>query len=173
MSRFQTSLIDTTQSCAHTLLDTIQMVLDYSKVNAFTKHPPGEKLNVRPHVVKGGIEPLLSTYSHVNLAAIAEEVIEGVTTGYLSRYDPGLELGQGGERAKRDAKTFEDLVAMPQSPVEIILDVSPPQDWTFVTQPGAYRRIIMNIFGNSLVRRLPYRMVTSEMLIINSHRNTQ
>jgi hypothetical protein len=41
---------------------------------------------------------------------------------------------------------------MPQSPVEVILDVSPPQDWTFVTQPGAYRRIIMNIFGNSLVR---------------------
>jgi len=153
MSRFQASLIDTTESCAHTLLDTIQMVLDYSKVNAFTKHPPGEKLNVRPHVVKGGVEPLLSTYSHVNLAAIAEEVIEGVTTGFLSRSDPSMELGYSGERAKRDAKTFEDLVAMPQSPVEVILDVSPPQDWTFVTQPGAYRRIIMNIFGNSLVRR--------------------
>lgn len=52
------SLIDTTESCAHTLLDTIQMVLDYSKVNAFTKHLPGKRLNVRPHVVKGGIEPL-------------------------------------------------------------------------------------------------------------------
>jgi signal transduction histidine kinase len=64
-----------------------------------------------------------------------------------------MELGFPGERAKRDAKTFEDLVAMPQSPVEVILDVSPPQDWTFITQPGAYRRIIMNIFGNSLVRQ--------------------
>ncbi|KAI4782840.1 hypothetical protein E4T52_02210 [Aureobasidium sp. EXF-3400] len=150
MSRFQALLIDTTESCAHTLLDTIQMVLDYSKVNAFTKHPPGERLNVRPHVVKGGVEPLLSTYSHVNLAAIAEEVIEGVTTGFLAKSDPSLELGYPGERAKRDAKTFEDLIAMPQSPVEVILDVSPPQDWTFITQPGAYRRIIMNIFGNSL-----------------------
>ncbi|KAI4852013.1 hypothetical protein E4T44_01770 [Aureobasidium sp. EXF-8845] len=150
MSRFQASLIDTTESCAHTLLDTIQMVLDYSKVNAFTKNPPGERLNVRPHVVKGGVEPLLSTYTHVNLAAIAEEVIEGVTTGYLAKSDPSMELGFSGDRAKRDAKTFEDLVAMPQSPVEVILDVCPPQDWTFVTQPGAYRRIIMNIFGNSL-----------------------
>jgi hypothetical protein len=60
------------------------MVLDYSKVNAFTKNSPGERLNVRPHVVKGGVEPLLSTYTHFNLAAIAEEVIEGaiLTTLY-------------------------------------------------------------------------------------------
>jgi signal transduction histidine kinase len=64
-----------------------------------------------------------------------------------------MELGFAGDRAKRDVKTLEDLVAMPQSPVEVILDVSPPQDWTFVIQPGAYRRIIMNIFGNSLVRQ--------------------
>ncbi|KAI5235800.1 hypothetical protein E4T43_09030 [Aureobasidium subglaciale] len=150
MSSFQASLIDTTESCAHTLLDTIQMVLDFSKVNAFTKDPPGENLNIRPHVVKGGVEPLLSTFSHVNLAAIAEEVIEGVTTGFLAKSDPSMELGFAGERSKRNAKTFEDLVALPQSPVEVILDVSPPQDWTFVTQPGSYRRIIMNIFGNSL-----------------------
>lgn len=150
MSPFQTSLVDTTESCAHTLLDTIQMVLDFSKVNAFTKDQPGEKLNVRPHVVKGGVEPLLSTYSHVNIAAIAEEVIEGVTTGFLAKSDPSIELGFAGERAKRDAKTFEELLAMPQAPVEVILDVKPPQDWTFVTQPGSYRRIIMNLFGNSL-----------------------
>ncbi|KAG9513880.1 hypothetical protein KCV07_g8465, partial [Aureobasidium melanogenum] len=150
MSPFQASLVDTTESCAHTLLDTIQMVLDFSKVNAFTNDQPGEKLNVRPHVVKGGVEPLLSTYSHVNLAAIAEEVIEGVTTGFLAKSDPSMELGFAGERAKRDAKTLEDLLALPQSPVEVILDVSPPQDWTFITQPGSYRRIIMNLFGNSL-----------------------
>ncbi|THW76237.1 hypothetical protein D6D19_03321 [Aureobasidium pullulans] len=150
LTPFQKSLIDTTESCAHTLLDTIQMVLDYSKVNAFTKDQPGEKLNIRPHIVKGGVEPLLSTYSHVNLASIAEEVIEGVTTGHLAKSDPSMELGFSGERARFNAKTFEELLAMPQSPVEVILDVSPPQDWTFVTQPGAYRRIIMNVFGNSL-----------------------
>ncbi|KAH0022563.1 hypothetical protein KCU78_g5729, partial [Aureobasidium melanogenum] len=150
MTPFQASLVDTTESCAHTLLDTIQMVLEISKVNAFTKDQPGEKLNVRPHVVKGGVEPLLSTYSHVNLAAIAEEVIEGVTTGFLAKSDPSMELGFAGERAKRDAKTLEDLLALPQSPVEVILDVSPPQDWTFITQPGSYRCIIMNLFGNSL-----------------------
>ncbi|THX23772.1 hypothetical protein D6C77_08631 [Aureobasidium pullulans] len=150
LSPFQISLIDTTKSCSHTLLDTIQMVLDFSKVNAFKRDRPGERLNLKPHVVKGGVEPLLSTYSHVNVAAIAEEVIEGVTTGHLAKTDPSLELGFSGERSKRDPKTFDDLLAMPQSPVEVILDVSPPQDWTFITQPGAYRRIIMNVFGNSL-----------------------
>jgi signal transduction histidine kinase len=146
MSRFQASLIDTTEMCAH----------------ASGHHPDGSRLQQdervqetpTTHIVKGGVEPLISTDSYVNLAAIAEEVIEGVTTGFLAKSDPSMELGWSGERAKRDAKTFEDLVSMPQSPVEVILDVSPPQDWTFVTQPEAYRRIIMNIFGNSLVRAL-------------------
>jgi signal transduction histidine kinase len=92
-------------------------------------------------------------YTHLELYTYHFQT-KGVITGFLAKSDPAMELGFGGERAKRDAKTFEDLVAMPQSPVEVILDISPPQDWTFVTQPGAYRRIIMNILGNSLVRQL-------------------
>lgn len=30
------------------------------------------------------------------------------------------------------------------------LDIEAPSDWTFATQPGAIRRIVMNLFGNSL-----------------------
>lgn len=125
MSSFQTSLIDTTESCAHTLLDTIQMVLDFGKVNAFAKNQPAESnLNVRPHVVKGGVEPILSVYSHVNVAAIAEEVIEGVTTGHLAKASPSMGLG---ERAKHGTKSSQTSLQVLQAPVDVILDVSPPQ----------------------------------------------
>lgn len=34
--------------------------------------------------------------------------------------------------------------------VELILDIEGPSDWAFQTQPGAIRRIVMNLFGNSL-----------------------
>jgi signal transduction histidine kinase len=34
--------------------------------------------------------------------------------------------------------------------VEIILDIQGTTDWYYSTQPGAVRRIVMNLFGNSL-----------------------
>lgn len=34
--------------------------------------------------------------------------------------------------------------------MEIIIDLAPMQDWHFVTQPGAFRRVLMNLFGNAL-----------------------
>ena len=34
--------------------------------------------------------------------------------------------------------------------VELVLDIQGPAKWTFSTQPGAVRRIVMNLFGNAL-----------------------
>lgn len=34
--------------------------------------------------------------------------------------------------------------------VELVLDIQGPSKWTFATQPGAVRRIVMNLFGNAL-----------------------
>lgn len=34
--------------------------------------------------------------------------------------------------------------------VQIFLDIDPSANWTFRTHPGAFRRIVMNLFGNSL-----------------------
>lgn len=35
-------------------------------------------------------------------------------------------------------------------PVQIYLDIDPTVNWTFQTNPGAFRRIVLNLFGNSL-----------------------
>lgn len=159
---FQRSLIDTTESCAHTLLDTINTVLDYSKINAFakTQHCPTGPVNAQAQVVKGGTEPLLNIYSSVNIAAIAEEVIEGIATGYLAKSESNLRFNDVGsvpsrgsrrDRGSRDINTSGTLSAKTKrSSVEIILEIGPPSDWFFVTQPGAFRRVLMNIFGNAL-----------------------
>lgn len=34
--------------------------------------------------------------------------------------------------------------------VSVLLDIEPHDDWNYVTQPGAFRRIVMNLVGNSL-----------------------
>ncbi|KAE9982784.1 hypothetical protein EG328_010648 [Venturia inaequalis] len=149
-STFQKSLIDTADSCARTLLDTINMVLDYSKINAFERNANKarkKKGQLNTGAMQTAGQPQLNIYGDVDLAAITEEVVEGVATGQVFKDSlTGVDA--------IDLTTDVSKQTIPgKKDVEIILDIAPragPRDWTFITQPGAFRRIIMNIFGNSL-----------------------
>ncbi|KAF2655975.1 hypothetical protein K491DRAFT_406427 [Lophiostoma macrostomum CBS 122681] len=146
---FQKSLVDTADSCARTLLDTINMVLDYSKINSFEKNVNRVRRSNRDASTPSaslGVQSHLNIYSDVDLAAITEEVVEGVATGHVLRdqvtgidvHDaraPSLKKGANNRPHKDD--------------VQIIMDI-PTKDWTFWSQAGALRRIVMNLFGNSL-----------------------
>lgn len=92
---FQKSLIDTIGSCGRTLLDTINHVLDFTKINSFENH------HVKDHtlleVQADGLQPGSSTAgaspsnfksgdsfnisSSLNVAVICEEVVEGLIMG--------------------------------------------------------------------------------------------
>ncbi|MCJ1396376.1 hypothetical protein MMC18_009266 [Xylographa bjoerkii] len=139
---FQTSLIDTIQSCGTTLLDTISHVLDYSKINAFEKdwRSGVEKRPTDAHspsqTLPGGATSVLNIYAMTDIAAVCEEVVEGVYAGQLYQRDASPADGmQGTVKVKKQVK--------------IIIDIG-KADFNFVTQPGALRRVIMNIFGNAL-----------------------
>jgi len=177
LSDFQRSLVDTVDACGRTLLDTINMVLDYSKINTFerewrkTKKPrkgtlpsnPVVAHGIKPAAVSG--QPLLNIYGNVDLAAITEEVVEGVTTGQafflasstVELTDMGPKArGRTADRGTQGATPLlsSNVISLvyPEDDgktVEVILDIA-PAEWTFVTQPGAFRRIVMNITGNAL-----------------------
>jgi signal transduction histidine kinase/CheY-like chemotaxis protein len=153
LTTFQKSLVDTADSCARTLLDTINMVLDYSKINAFERSMGKARHNKQslPILAHTQIQPALNIYGDVDLAAITEEVVEGVATGQIFKdslahlditdLPPGAVNLLGTDKSK---SRFEE-----RPDVEIIVDIL-PRDWTFITQPGAFRRVVMNIFGNAL-----------------------
>lgn len=149
-SSFQKSLIDTADSCARTLLDTINMVLDYSKINAFERNANKarkKKGQLNTGAMQTAGQPQLNIYGDVDLAAITEEVVEGVATGQVFK-----DSLTGVDAVDLTADVSKQTIPGKKD-VEIILDIAPrasPRDWTFITQPGAFRRIIMNIFGNSL-----------------------
>ncbi|MCJ1399586.1 hypothetical protein MMC11_002788 [Xylographa trunciseda] len=139
---FQTSLIDTIQSCGTTLLDTISHVLDYSKINAFEKdwHNGSKKHPTDAHssaqTLLGGATSVLNIYAMTDIAAVCEEVVEGVYAGQLYQRDTSYADGMQG-------------TAKAEKQIKIIIDIE-KADFNFVTQPGALRRVIMNIFGNAL-----------------------
>jgi signal transduction histidine kinase len=75
--------------------------------------------------------------------------------GHRVRPNPGWEDDDVSELNK----TLVDLSIRPElrrvlyatrPEVETVLDIQSPSEWTFNTQPGAFRRIVMNLYGNSL-----------------------
>ena len=59
----------------------------------------------------------------------------------------GDSIGSG-ISARQDSQLGEG--ASVSGAVQIYLDIDPSAGWVFLTHPGAFRRIVMNLFGNSL-----------------------
>ena len=94
--------------------------------------------------------------------------MEGLSVGQI--YSQATDLtdisaanrGRAGQKglmvAPRTQGGRDDAKHTTQDAIEVLLDIA-KEDWVFMAQPGAIRRIIMNIFGKCvgfLVRRLPY-----------------
>jgi signal transduction histidine kinase/CheY-like chemotaxis protein len=153
-STFQKSLVNTAESCARTLLDTVNMVLDYSKINAFERdkvaYPTLSLDDVHSKRTKA-VQTKLSAHRAVDLAVLTEEVIEGVATGHA--FDgPQYRAARHESWDCNNSGTLpeEVTILIPRRPdVELIVDIS-DQDWTCWCEPGSIRRIVMNLVGNAL-----------------------
>lgn len=132
------------EACSRTLLDTIDQILDWSKINHFTSSlAKGDYTytdvdsralrSSRNNSVEAG---MMSIASDVDLPRLIEEVVESVHVGHEFQK---LSLGQTaqGSDASKDH-------------VKVVVNIEPMDNWRFHVQPGAIRRIIMNVLGNSL-----------------------
>ncbi|OAL32591.1 hypothetical protein AYO20_07901 [Fonsecaea nubica] len=160
LSGFQRSLISTIDSCGRTLLDTINHVLDFSKINSFQKHWQASNKKhshgSRRHnflgpensskTISHGAPALLQLLGVIDVSAVLEEVVDGLVLGYT--YTSGLDLTEMPREAPGRGKRVRSENHC-VDPVKITLDVQ-KADWTFLTQPGAVRRIIMNLTGNAI-----------------------
>ena len=162
---FQKSLVDTISSCGRTLLDTINHILDYSKINSFerswrnVRKPGGFR---RSHATSRGrskrdAPPMLNIFASTNVASVVEEVVEGVYVGQIYQDISSTEVTDLSVRGQDQARSQGLHVPFDKSsgrglsakPVDVILDI-PFDNYTFMTQPGALKRVVMNIFGNAL-----------------------
>ncbi|KAF2216376.1 hypothetical protein CERZMDRAFT_81499 [Cercospora zeae-maydis SCOH1-5] len=166
LDQFQTSCIDTMDACAHTLLDTVAMVLDYSKVNTL-KRKESIKSNCSSQAcldrsesmpVSSTIrnEPLFATDQYCDVARITEEVVDGLAVGHLARartnfgFDDEASSLVTGIPSLGASPSMRRILQAVRPEVELVLDIAPPAEWSFSTQPGAIRRIVMNLLSNSL-----------------------
>ena len=149
---FQSSLVDTVSSCGRTLLDTINHILDYSKINSFERNwcnlrKPGSKSKgaASRRIIDKEAPPMMNIYATIDVAAITEEVIEGVYAGQtyqdISSTDAtSFSLGAKAEAVDHSIGNQTRRKTGLVKEVEVIIDIA-HENYTFTTQPGALKRV--------------------------------
>jgi signal transduction histidine kinase len=155
---FQNSMIDTIERCGRTLLDTIQHVLDFAKINNFIK-PNRINRNVEAASDQGPRSRLMGLSVDIDLSVITEDVIDAVYAGHEFQGNSSLGVvdeasGFPSEGLRRsgsnDSSAIPDQPALKKEQLAVIVDIGWRSNWTFNTQSGALRRVLMNLFGNAL-----------------------
>lgn len=150
-SSHQTDLVNSIYTCGKTLLDTLNHVLDYSKINRLgrVQMRRGARQNKLINFSSDSLDSLNMT-AVVDLAVLVEEVVDSIAAGHTFKKlpIPGISEDAGaGTVLLPDAIT--EAISEPGT-VSILMDICPRTSWMVKTQPGALRRIIMNLFGNAL-----------------------
>lgn len=109
--------------------------------------PRSQNVAVRLDLLVGEVvESVLAGYSHERMTV---KSFHKQSAAAAQQSDNGAErLGDSigsGISARQDSQLGEGARA-----VQIYLDIDPAAGWVFLTHPGAFRRIVMNLFGNSL-----------------------
>nr|RBR02370.1 hypothetical protein FVER53263_09055 [Fusarium verticillioides] len=166
----QQNIVRTIETCCRTLSDTIDHLLEYSKVNkALPQEATRETQADGSGIKRSSSVSLASKPSRkvVQLDVLAEEVLESVYAGFnfqqvtltQSSSQTPRRPGHTSIRRMDTMQAMEELQAPSKKKgnlstkigdVDVFLVIDSRPSWCFYTQPGPVRRIIMNLFGNSL-----------------------
>ncbi|CAK1359409.1 Virulence sensor protein BvgS [Cercospora beticola] len=154
---YQSGLVTSIVTCGRTLLDTLNHVLDYSKINKLgrTQMRRRAKQNKPINLASDSTLESLNITADIDLGILVEEVAEAVTAGHTFKRLPdsaSLSNAQQGGTAGEptDTLTSANASGLAAGHVMVLLDISPRRSWLVRIQPGALRRIVMNLLGNAL-----------------------
>lgn len=160
---FQHGMIDTIERCGRTLLDTIQHVLDFAKINNFSRVRKDRgrcgAARKRPGW-RRSLSGVPSLNVNVDLSLLAEDVVDSVFAGHEFQGNSALFVTDESSgfppeglqwSSPRSHRIQGGLPSdLKKKPINVILDIDWRPNWMFRTESGALRRVLMNLFGNAL-----------------------
>jgi signal transduction histidine kinase len=131
----QQGLVATVDTCGRTLLDTINHLLDFSKINNFTRTKSKRQKNSESRQAD-----MLSLDSTVHLPTITEEALETVFAGYTASANSREE--------SNSSQTLNN--SKPNRNVEVVVDIEAKdhENWLLCTEGGAWKRLVMNLVSD-------------------------
>ncbi|KAI1752590.1 hypothetical protein F4782DRAFT_500901 [Xylaria castorea] len=154
-SAYQTSLVGAIETCGKTLLDTIDHLLDYAKINNLRGTSSSRR---GKHV--GPTSEQTSPSTSFDLAVLLEEVVEAVFAGQTFR-EMKIRQRDPVDQAREDitSMSLDDETPLGEQvqqgsakfigKVLLILNIE-KTSWFVQGQTGALRRVIMNVVGNAI-----------------------
>ncbi|KAG9950097.1 hypothetical protein KCU85_g3815, partial [Aureobasidium melanogenum] len=148
LDTFQSSLINTIETCGKTLLDTFDNLLSYAKINNLSNsnYRRPSVSSTRTEMQRNGTD---MSESSVDLSVLVEEVVDTAFAGHeFVRVTP-LKT----EMATHGVVPAHLTTAHPAKGLEaitVLLEYDTTSNWVFTTQAGSWIRIVLNLVGNSL-----------------------
>ncbi|KAI5263996.1 hypothetical protein E4T47_08872 [Aureobasidium subglaciale] len=153
----QSDLANMIQACATTLLDTLNHLLDYSIIRGNASPHPSVQQTFAESDLFG---PVTQTY----LCRLVQDTIEGVYFGHASQQaaytknrDTPTHAFAGDDRPADQARLVDVCLGDEDSTanrladdVAVYLDMDSCAAWYTQLRTGAWRRLVMNLFGNAL-----------------------
>lgn len=165
LSFFQADMLDSIESCSLTLLDIVNHVLDYSKINEFRKQTTSNSASHRIappqappallHQKRREVDALITA---ADISAVLEEVVETAFAGQSFALTSARFAHEQWDNRQRqrdpvghhDPASHEAAESIARKQVRVLLNIPKRSSWTYNIALGAWRRIIMNIVGNAL-----------------------
>jgi signal transduction histidine kinase len=157
LDSFQVSMINSLGACGHTLLDTINHVLDYAKITSTRARKSSKRLKGTKGVHFSS-KPLrkrrrdthLSKHPAIDLERVTEETVEAVVSGQACTILQAEDWDADSDSDTTTSGTTTRGSASKRSGRYIILDIAHEEDWNYHLPPGSWRRVVMNLVGNAL-----------------------
>ncbi|KAH8983215.1 Fph type histidine kinase [Lactarius akahatsu] len=131
LNHTQSSFLQTVQACGTSLVETVNHVLDFTKLSGNAK--------------AGGVEHVIRT-TKINVLQLIEEAVEGSWIGHRAR-----------TFIRQQESEIGSLYAPPRQDgsgkklVEVVIEIGDREEgWLLRLEKGGIRRVLMNVFGNSL-----------------------
>ncbi|KAL0577654.1 hypothetical protein V5O48_004343 [Marasmius crinis-equi] len=134
LNHAQVSFLQTVQACGTSLVETVNHVLDFTKLSGNSK--------------SGGVENVIVP-TKVDLMQLVEDAVDGCWIGHRARTAIMEDTGIGSVYSP--PKEDNPSSATRRKHVETVIDIGDAKDdWLLKCEKGGIRRVLMNVFGNSL-----------------------
>lgn len=147
LSSYQSGLVESIFTCSNTLLDTLNLVLDHTKLGRVSREKHTHNDMQSSSDPKSQKLDSVFVSEPTDLALLVEEVTESVVAGHFFENSTQATI----EEESEDDKEFRSpTVSASSHDVKVILALADHKNWSVQTQPGAIKRLLMNLVGNAL-----------------------
>ncbi|KAG9517113.1 hypothetical protein KCU93_g8869, partial [Aureobasidium melanogenum] len=153
-------LVEMIQSCSSTLLDTLNHVLDFSRVSKLTD----VKIETQPLTSGETTDISYNAFGDMSqeyLCDLVLSVVEGVHFGQASRkatfdklqnttVNHATKSSLSTNTLSLDLASDENSLSQGPDTVAVYVNIESRSDWCMMVCAGAWKRLVMNLFANAL-----------------------